>query len=157
MDAFQIIYTDLYQNQPAVVVPYPPPFDDNISHGEKFRILKEAIERAKRFGNRILLLTNLFYMGHFLEKEMTGTLRSYYAQQLSIHYRTSAIRIYYIFELPGVAQITRTTQTTSTMIRQLSHEEYQKLVTESIGISTGVEIFAGDDVTNDQSRDKNSA
>ncbi|PKC50753.1 hypothetical protein RhiirA1_485452 [Rhizophagus irregularis] len=40
-------------------------------------------------------------------KKMTGTLRSHYTQQLLIHYLQPFE--YYIFELPGVVQIARTT------------------------------------------------
>jgi hypothetical protein len=85
-------------------------------------------------------------MGQFLEKEMTGTLRS--------HYRTVAVQIYYIFEVLGVEQIARTIRITSTHIRNLSQTEYLELVSKSLEIFNGVENLVVGDVMPNKSCDK---
>ena len=75
------------------------------------------------------------------------TQRSYYAQKLSLHYRTVVVRTYYIFEPFGVAQIMRTRRTSLTMIRQLKSKEFRNLVEESLCIFNGVENLEESTVT----------
>ena len=93
------------------------------------------------------MLANVYYLGHFLEVEIRDNTRcGQFIQQLSIHFWTIAIRAYYIFEVSGVEQIMRTTQTTPTMIRKLNTAEYKDLVQKSVEIFNGVENSGGSDV-----------
>ena len=140
MSAYECILKDLRTMTPEGTLSYPPPYDAQSSLEEKFTSLQEAINRSKRLGHQALQLVNLFYMGQFLEKEVTTSpQRSLYAQQLSDHYRIISLRMYYIFEPFGAHQIAQITQTTPTMVRKLSQREYQDLVVKSIEIFNGVE------------------
>jgi hypothetical protein len=140
MDSHQSILEDLLQTFPTEVVIYPPPYERYLSFKDKFSMTQKAIERSKRLNNRILHLTNIYYMGQLLETEVKDTAeRDYYARQLSEHYRIISVRTYYIFEVPGVEQLMRTTRTTSTMVRSISLSEYQDLVIRSAEIFNGVE------------------
>jgi hypothetical protein len=65
-----------------------------MAFNEKFCLTKDAIEWSKRLKNRVLQLTNLFYLGQLLEQEAENTtIRSYYAQQLATYYQTIAVQI----------------------------------------------------------------
>jgi hypothetical protein len=148
MTLYQSILEDLCQIQPTKVTPISPPYETNMAFNEKFRLTKDAIERSKRLRNRVLQITNLFYLGQLLEQDAeNSTIRSYYAQQLATHYQTVAVQIYYIFEVLGVEQIARTTRTTSTHVRNLSQTKYLELVSKALEIFNGVENLAVGDVT----------
>jgi hypothetical protein len=140
MNAYQSILEDLYQIFPVEVAPVILPYDENATMDSKFETLKEALRQSKRLGNRRLHLMNAFFLGQFLEKKVkTNALRSHYAQQLTPHYRTTSQRVYYLFKALGVNQIMRTVNTTLTLVRKLSQEEYQDLVMKSLEIFNGVE------------------
>ncbi|PKB92388.1 hypothetical protein RhiirA5_444888 [Rhizophagus irregularis] len=67
ISTYQRILKDLRQLQPTEIVAYPPPYTTAASLEEKFDLINAAIERAKRIDNRILMLANVYYLGHFLE------------------------------------------------------------------------------------------
>lgn len=144
MNAYQNILEDLLRIYPADVASCPPPYAENLSLDEKFMALNDAIIKSKRMGNRTLQLTNVYYLGKFLERDVNNLQRNYYAQQLSLHYRITAIRTFYIFEPHGVNQILKTTNTSLTMIRKLTQPEYSSLVERSVEIFNGVENFGGE-------------
>jgi hypothetical protein len=147
ISAYQRILEDLRRLQPTKVVAYPPPYIATAGLEEKFDLINAAIERAKRIDDRILMLVNVYYLGHLLEVEIRDNIRrGQFLQQLSIHFRTIAIRTYYIFEISGVEQIMRTTHITTTMIRKLSTAEYKDLVLKSVEIFNGVENLGGNGV-----------
>jgi len=127
MNAYQNILADLLQECPPSDVCYPVPYEPQASLEDKFIALNNALERSKRYGDRIMQLVSAFYMGRFLEKE-AQSLRGHYAQRLSHHYRVTVSRVYFIFEIPGVGRLMKTTNTTMTLIRRLSFDEYQSLV-----------------------------
>jgi hypothetical protein len=139
MNNYQVILEDLLRTLPIEVVPYPPPYTDALSLDDKFIVLRDATIRSGRMGNRILQLANAFYLGRFLEKDITNLQRKLYAPQLSFHYRNIAIRTYYIFEPHGVEQVMRTIGTTMTTIRELTKDEYSDLIRRSARIFNGVE------------------
>jgi len=129
---YQIILEDLLQNSPLRIIAYPPPYSSGASIEEKFRLVNEAIERAKDLDDRILQLVNMFYLGQLLVRKIESRdQRNYYTQRLSAHYRVTAKRIFYIFEAPGVNQLMRTTRTTLTTLRRISKKEYKDLVIKS--------------------------
>jgi hypothetical protein len=140
MSHYQNVLEDLRQRYPVEVLPYVPPYKETASMDEKFDALYETIDRAKRLGDRKLQLSNAYFIGQFLMKEVSlNSLRSHYSRRLSIHYRTVASRTYLIFECFGAAQIMRTSYTTLTTIRELRQEEYTDLVARSWRIFNGVE------------------
>jgi hypothetical protein len=131
MNNYRTILEDILMTSPDEVILPPPPYSEHMNLDEKFDAINDALERAKQLDNRLLQLTNMFYLGHFLEKIIKSKpLRSHYKQKLTIHYRITAVRIYYIFEIPGIHQIMRTTRTSLTLVRGLSKEEYQSLIAE---------------------------
>ena len=148
MTHYRTILEDLRATTPREVIAFPPPHEEHMTFEEKFRITHRALTRAKNTSNRILQLTNAFYLGQLLEigAESEGQ-RKYYAQQLTAHYRTITKRMYHLFEIPGTEQIMRTTGTTLTTIRLLSSGEYEDLVSESLNVFNGVENLGGSDVT----------
>lgn len=143
--AYYDILSDLQANQPSDVVQYPLPYTDSMSFEEKFNLTVNAVDRAKRMGDRTLHLVNSFYLGQLLEKRtVDNAQRNYYSQRLTIHHRVVAVRTFYLFEFLGVEQIGRATRTTPTAIRHLSQAEYQRLVLNSIEIFNGVENLRGE-------------
>lgn len=129
MNAIQEILDDLLRDFPMEVVTPIAPYTDNMSFREKFESALKSLERSKRMGNRMLQLINAFYLGRLLEIEAESlTQRSYFAQKLSLHYRTVVVRIYYIFEPYGVSQIMRTRKISMTIVRHLSLRDYQTLL-----------------------------
>ena len=140
MTPFQNILEDLRRTRSTEPSSLRPPYDDRMSFEEKFNITRNAADRSKRTANRTLQLVNLFYLGQLLERDAAdNTQRSYFAQKLSLHYRTIAVRLYYIFEAFGVEQIAQSTRTTPSCLRSLSQDEYQDLVMKSLEIFNGVE------------------
>ncbi|PKY30473.1 hypothetical protein RhiirB3_392598 [Rhizophagus irregularis] len=140
VNAHQKILEDLYQIFPIEVTPLVPPYNEEASMDSKFETLREAMRRSKRMGDRQMHLVNAFFLGQFLEKKVkTNALRSHYTQQLTLHYRITSQRVYYLFEAFGVSQIMRTVNITLTLVRKLSQEEYQDLVMRSLEIFNGVE------------------
>jgi len=137
MSHYQTILADLFQVFPTEVE-CPVPYDSEATLEEKFTSIKKSIEKAKRLGDRRSQLASAFFMGQFLEREVdSSSLRSHFAQQMSTHYRLASIRVFYIFEMPGVEQIMRTAYTTLTMVRKLDFREYQDLVAASIDFQRG--------------------
>jgi hypothetical protein len=129
MNAYQEILDDLAQIIPMEVTPPVSPYTNDMSFKKKFESTLKALERSKRFGSRVLQLINAYYLGKVLEVETESLAqRSYYAQKLSLHYRTVAVRTYYIFEPYGIVQIMRTRTTSLAMIRQLTLREFQNLL-----------------------------
>ncbi|CAB4444375.1 unnamed protein product [Rhizophagus irregularis] len=140
MEPYQSILEDLLQTTPVEVTPFPLPYEPNMKPERKFEILCDALNRIKHFNNRLLLLVHLYYLGRFLEKETESSVqRSYFVRQLTAHYRTSATKIFYIFEIPGAKQIMRTKKTNVTLLRELNTQEYQDLVLRASEIFNGVE------------------
>ncbi|GBC33562.2 DDE-type integrase/transposase/recombinase [Rhizophagus irregularis DAOM 181602=DAOM 197198] len=140
MEPYQSILEDLLQTTPVEVTPFPLPYKPNMKPERKFEILCDALNRIKHFNNRLLLLVHLYYLGRFLEKETESSVqRSYFVRQLTAHYRTSATRIFYIFEIPGAKQIMRTKKTNVSLLRELNTQEYQGLVLQASEIFNGVE------------------
>ncbi|POG77157.1 hypothetical protein GLOIN_2v822785 [Rhizophagus irregularis DAOM 181602=DAOM 197198] len=140
MEPYQSILEDLLQTTPVEVTPFPLPYKPNMKPERKFEILCNALNRIKHFNNRLLLLVHLYYLGRFLEKETESSVqRSYFVRQLTAHYRTSATRIFYIFEIPGAKQIMRTKKTNVSLLRELNTQEYQGLVLQASEIFNGVE------------------
>ena len=133
MNNYRTILDDLSNILPVRVTTYSPPYEDYFTFEEKFMQTRKALTRAKNTNNWILQLANIFYLGQLLE---TGTEedRNHYASQLTGHYKILTKRTYYIFEIPGVSQIMRTTKTKLSTIRLLSSKEYEDLVLEASNI-----------------------
>ena len=147
MNHYQTILDDLMNGLPVEVNEYPVPYEEWMTFENKIKMTRKALSRAKNINNRLLQLVNAFYLGRLLEVEAdSNDQREQYANQLTLHYRTVARRTYYLFEVPGVKQIMRTTKTTLTTIRTISSAEYEDLLQHSLNNFNGVEILAESDV-----------
>src|SRR2546425_1144181 len=96
MSLYQDVESELLEMTPEDPMEYPPPYDPNMNLPEKFNVTIRAVERAKRLQNRILQLVNVYYLGVLLEIEAGPAERDRYAQQLTSHYRITAVRLYYL-------------------------------------------------------------
>jgi len=144
MDNYLNILEDLYQTSPEEPLIFPLPYQEDEPFREKFYETLEALKRSKRLNDRLLQLVNVYYLGELLEKKAESfTQSTYYAQKLSMHYRIAAIRMYYIFEPFGVAQIMRTQKTTLTMVRNAEFSKFCELVQKSWSIFSGAESLEG--------------
>ena len=139
MSLYQDVESELLEMTPEDPMEYPPPYGPNMNLPEKFNVTIQAVERAKRLQNRILQLVNVYYLGVLLEIEAGPAERDRYAQQLTSHYRITAVRLYYLFELPGVKQLMRSKRITLTTIKRLTSQEFQDLVQRSVEIFSGAE------------------
>ena len=134
---FQLILEDLQRIEPQEVAMYPPPYDDTMTLEMKFSLTKRTFLRAKRIHNRILMITNAFYLGRLIEIIEDPVTRTMYSKKISGYYYRTAVRIYYLFEFLGPDQIARTHHATLKMIERLSVIEYNTFVKKA------TDIFAG--------------
>jgi hypothetical protein len=131
--AYQVVLEDLQQTLPAEVSYYLPPFQENSTLEERFNLLVDLLYRSKRIGNRKLQLVTAFHLGKLLECDIVDRAqRNSYTNRLSVHYKTSTIRLYYIFSVHGPEQLMRSNRLTLTHIRNLSQDEFQRLMGVSI-------------------------
>lgn len=145
MGHYQTLLDDMSNTLPYDAIEYPPPYDSHLTFDEKFELTKIALRRAKGTNDRILQLVNAFYLGQLLEIGTdSGRQRTQYAQRLTNHYRIVVKRVYYLFEIPGIRQIVRTTNTTLTTVRSISSSEYHDLLSEVSRIFNGVENLGGE-------------
>lgn len=131
MNNFQDVERDLLELTPENPIEYLPPFSQHMTLSEKFDLAVRSVDRAGRLQDRLLQLVNAFYLGFLLEMEIKPTEREHYARRLSTHYRITAVRLYYLFEISGVKQIMRTKRTTLTTIKRLTSQEFRDLVQRS--------------------------
>jgi hypothetical protein len=122
------------QTLPFEVVCCPKPYTEEMTWEDKFNALYDSLERTRRLGSRILQLSMAFYLEQFLEVEVSAAMRTHYVQKLSYHYRITVTRVYYLFKLAGPNQLMRMKYTSLTLIRRLSLQEYQALLTRSFEI-----------------------
>jgi hypothetical protein len=134
-DDFRAIFEDLYQDPLQDVLLALPPYKNDAPFEEKFKMTYRAVKRASRLNKRMLLLVNAFYLGKLLEFDIdSSTKRSIYSAKLSKHYKTTTVRLYYLYEYLGVEQLMRSTRMTLTNVRNLSAAEYDELLVESLRI-----------------------
>src|SRR4051794_10094737 len=119
MNNYQTILDDLSNILPIRVTTYSLLYEGYFTFEEKFMQTQKVLTRAKNTNNCILQLANIFYLEQLLETE-TEEERNRYASQLTEHYKILIKRTYYIFEIPGVSQIMRTTKTKLSTIRLLN-------------------------------------
>ena len=141
---FQLIFEDLNKVEPQDVAIYPPPYDDTMTLEMKFSLTKRTFLRAKRIHNRVLMMTNAFYLGKLIETIEDLTTRTLYSKKISGYYYRTAIRIYYLFEFLGPDQIARTHHMTLKMVERLSVTEYNTLVEKAADIFAGTQNLEGE-------------
>ena len=141
---FQLVLEDLQKTEPQDVVMYPPPYDDTMTLDMKFSLAKRAFLRAKRIYNRVLMITNGFYLGKLIETIEDPATRTIYSKKLSGYYYRTVIRLYYLFEFLGPDQIARTQCMTLKTIERLTVLEYNTLVDKATDIFAGTQNLEGE-------------
>ena len=77
-----------------------------------------------------------WYLGQVIEEQTDlPAQRTLCLKALTEHYKTVAVKTYYLFEFIGIEQIERTKNTTLTMIRRLKQKEYNQLRNEAMIIA----------------------
>jgi hypothetical protein len=76
-----------------------PPYNQNDSKKTKILITQRALARTIQLKNRILALTNAFFLGLLLNEENSTSEKFRYKRKISKHYHTIAEYTYDIFEL----------------------------------------------------------
>jgi hypothetical protein len=141
---FQLIYADLQLTIPQEIEMYPSPYSETMPLEMKFSLANRMLQRAKRMNNRVLMLTNAFYLGKLIEEIEDPTVRSVYVKKLTKHYYRASVRIYYLFEFLGPAQIARSKKTTLKLIVGLSTVEYNDLIDKATEIYAGTQNLEGE-------------
>src|SRR3954447_11024180 len=145
MNHYQTLLEDLSNTLLFEINEYSAPYEEWLPFEEKFKLTKRALSRAKGMSNRILQLTNAFFLGRLLELETeSDEQRERYYWQLTVHFRTITKRMYYIFEFARVKQIMRTTGTTMSTIRLIIAEEYEDLIFIASNIFNRAENLGGE-------------
>ena len=136
MNNLEKIRRDLQREVPANIPTFQPFYNANETAPSKARTLYHQIRRAKSTNNRLGLLVNVYYLGELLEAHVnTPAERTMCVRKVTRYYKTVAVRTYYLFEALGVKQVCGSKRTTTTMIANLSNEEFQDLLQEAITVA----------------------
>lgn len=136
MNNYNKILEDLRRTtptNPTVLIPFCGPNDSPV---QKTKSLCRNIRRARGRNDRRELLLNIFYLGELLEVfPETSVERTRCIRATTSHYKTVAVRVYYLFELLGAEQIYRTQDTTTTMVSKLTKVQYKELLREATTVA----------------------
>ncbi|CAG8703533.1 6613_t:CDS:1 [Funneliformis caledonium] len=96
---------------------------------QKVQSIYQALLRACKIRDRVLILVNAYYLGQLLETESTNPSERIMLQNMmTIYYRLGVTRIYYLFEFLEVEQIQHTQIINFATIRQLKACEFRALI-----------------------------
>lgn len=130
------IREDLQRDVPRDAVTLLPCYNANDTVVTKAKTLYRQLRRAKSTNNRLGLLMNIYYLGELLEVHAsTPAERALCVRKITRYYKTVAVRTYYLFEALGVKQLFGSRRTTTTMIANLTNDEFQELLQEAITIA----------------------
>jgi hypothetical protein len=130
--------SDLKRNIFNNPIPIIPPYTENMKLKRKFEIIYRMLRRASILRDRILMMTNAFYLGQLLEKEtFSPAQRTYFKSMLTKYYYIASIRIYFIFEFLGPKQIQQTRYLSFPEIYSMKKNNYQTLIEEAMLIWSG--------------------
>jgi hypothetical protein len=99
-----------------------PPYTQTESKKNKIFITQRALSRAIQLKNRILALTNAFFLGLLLNEENSVSVKFRYKRKLTKHYQTIAEYTYDIFE-PNPSHLLYTTTLNVQDIRKIKRNE----------------------------------
>jgi hypothetical protein len=136
MNFYNAILQDLQLEEPQTPIVTPPLYNINSTPLEKVKTLDRQLRRAKRLHNQKEMLSIAWYLGQVIETQTDSPAqRTLCLNALTEHYKTVAVKTYYLFEFIGIEQIERTKNTTLTMIRRLKQKEYNQLRNEAMTIA----------------------
>lgn len=130
--AYQIILEDLRIETPVNPSITPPFYSNTDDYLSKVKNLKRQYRRAKSLSNRKEMLYVLWYIGEVVETQVDERERGLCIRELTEHYYKLVKRVYYLYELLGVAQIARTQRTTVTRIAKITKSQHQELVHQAL-------------------------
>src|ERR1700733_1886701 len=119
MNDYELIIEDLQQTLPTFVTVIPPFYSNLDSPETKIRTLNRQIRRSKSPNNRLELLANLFYLGELLELNFDHQERKRGIKNVSQHYQSISIKLYYVYETLGVEHIYRSKNLMPTMLKRI--------------------------------------
>src|SRR5256885_10828650 len=135
MNDFDLIVEDLQQTLPSYVTVIPP-FYSNLDQPEiKVRVLNRQLRRSKNTNNRVELLANLFYLGELLELHFDHQERKRVIKNVSQHYQSISVKLYYIYETLGVEHVYRSRNLTPTILKRISKSTAVRLGQEAANIA----------------------
>ena len=135
MNDYEFIIEDLQQTLPAFVTVIPPFYSNLDSPEAKIRTLNRQLRRSKSTNNRVELLANLFYLGELLELNFDHQERKRGIKNVSQHYQSISVKLYYIYETLGVEHIYRSKNLTPTMLKRISKSTALRLGQEAANIA----------------------
>ena len=90
-------------------IPTIPSYTENMKLKRKLEITYRMLRRTSILRDRILMMTNAFYLGQLLEKKTSSPAqRTYFKGMITKYYYIVLIRTYFIFEFLGPEQIQQT-------------------------------------------------
>jgi len=129
------IITDL-QITPGIII--PPPYGNDIPLEECFKIVYKELQRSTRRKDRIMSLTNAFYLGKLLDEVDDRVLLRKYSQKLTEHYYRISRNTFELFkDSPG--RIVKTKLITVQMIRRLKRPELDYIQEELFEFLVGAQ------------------
>ena len=135
MNDYELIIEDLQQTLPAFVTVIPPFYSNLDSPEVKIRTLNRQLRRSKSTNNQVELLANLFYLGELLELNFNHQERKRGIKNVSQHYQSISVKLYYIYETLGVEHIYRSKNLTPTMLKRISKSTALRLGQEAANIA----------------------
>ena len=135
MNDFDLIVEDLQQTLPSYVTVIPP-FYSNLDQPEvKVRTLNRQLRRSKSTNNQVELLANLFYLGELLELHFDHQERKRVIKNVSQHYQSISVKLYYIYETLGVEHVYRSRNLMPTILKRISKSTAVRLGQEAANIA----------------------
>ena len=129
------ILADIMETQPPDPIISPDPFISTQSLVANARMFFRLIRLSLQTRNRIGALINAYYLGYLLEiRASTPNERKQCRKVLTQHYRYASTRIYNIFSILGVQQISRTQRVDFWSYKHLSSPEYNQLLMDALGL-----------------------
>ena len=103
--------------------------------------LMRQLRRARSLRNRIETLMILWYLREIVETKITTPMeRNQCIGLLTAYYQKAALRVYYLFEMIGIEQISRTKYVSVGILSRLNRSQYHQLVQEA-SIIAGARIL----------------
>ncbi len=121
-NSIDLYKTELSQSLPSSLDLLMPPYTQTESKKNKIFITQRALSRAIQLKNRILALTNAFFLGLLLNEENSVSVKFRYKRKLTKHYQTIAEYTYDIFE-PNPSHLLYTTTLNVQDIRKIKRNE----------------------------------
>lgn len=124
MDSLNSNLINQIQQELQVELPFEtgdlqPPYNDNLSFDEKFKVTYRELRRSIQLKNRLLSLINAFYLGKLLNEIESTHDRFQYKRRLTNHYMRIAENTFDTFEVKPTA-IFNTITLTAQIMRKIT-------------------------------------